>query len=100
MNKNKGLRECRVCGVEILPEGWPRANEEIEATPNPDKFYLVYVEGEKAPMVKHSKPECACTEAERLARLPWNHGRKVYILSTVKVTFVEVPQVPITSQDI
>lgn len=84
MKRNKDLCTCRNCGKGE----------------NPDKFSLVYVEGEKAPSVKHSDPVCAGNEAERLARLPWNHGRKVYILSTIKVVFVEVPQVPVTTVDI
>ncbi len=47
-----------------------------------EKFYFCYVDGKSMPTKKHLSLLDAQTEAERLAHLPDNLGRKVYILAT------------------
>ena len=47
----------------------------------PNKFYMIYVEGQDSPKRKHLTFEDAQKEAERLARLM---RRKTYILGTIE----------------
>lgn len=42
---------------------------------------------------KHDSLDSAITEAKRLARLPGNKGRKVYVLEVVG--YCEVPEIPV-----
>ena len=53
-----------------------------------DRFFMLYVEGRNVPKVIHEAQPDAVREAERLARLPENRGRMVYVLETVKVCYV------------
>jgi hypothetical protein len=48
-----------------------------------------YVQGRTSPTCAHATPEIAQTEAERLARLPDNIGREVFVLKAVKKCKVE-----------
>ena len=48
-----------------------------------DKFWCCYVEGTGGFGYRHLFPESAMVEAERLARLKNNEGKKVYVLSVV-----------------
>lgn len=84
MEHNKILHVCRKCAPGE----------------SPDYFYLVYVEDKKAPMIKHMDMDCACNEAERLARLPCNQGKKVYILSSIRIIYVDVPPIPVTIKNL
>jgi hypothetical protein len=65
-----------------------------------DKFWMCYVEKRRPPRYRHETLESAIEEAMRLARLPQNIGRKVYILNSIKVIFTETPPVPIVTKDI
>ncbi|MEI8205060.1 MAG: hypothetical protein WCH34_18725 [Bacteroidota bacterium] len=47
---------------------------------NEQRFYMVYMDGEGAPTHKHSTPELANKEAERLSLL---FGKKTYVLKAV-----------------
>ena len=46
-------------------------------------FWMVYVEGRREPRKKHPSLELAHAEAERLACLPENIGKKVWVLVTI-----------------
>lgn len=45
------------------------------------RFYMVWNEGNRGPVVRHNTDMSARTEAERLARL--NPGQKFYVLSVI-----------------
>ena len=47
----------------------------------PEKFYMVFMEGGHTPTYKHETLEKAITEAKRLAK---THEKKTYILATIK----------------
>lgn len=49
-------------------------------TPKSDIFYMVYVDGSTGSTIKYSTAASAIQEAERLARLPENFNRKVFLL--------------------
>jgi len=53
------------------------------------KFWMLYVKGRSIPKVCHLSDEEALQEAARLARLPENVGRRVYLLEAVKYCFVD-----------
>ena len=53
------------------------------------KFWFCWVSGSKTPMFKHQDVDKAKEEAERLARLPENLGRPVYILESMCYVMVE-----------
>ena len=57
------------------------------------KFWMIYVEGTGGFGVKHETEDVARSEAERLARLPDNRCRKVYILETIGFCQTEYPPV-------
>lgn len=44
-------------------------------------FFMVYLEGERTPTFKHTTPESATAEAERLTRV---HRKKAYVLCSIK----------------
>lgn len=48
-----------------------------------NKFWMIYVEGKGAPTYKHPTENEARKEAERLAKLPDNQGRGVFVLESV-----------------
>lgn len=57
-----------------------------------EKYWLVYVDGERAPIYKHPAIDCAKTEAERLARQ--NPGKAVAVLEAMCVVRVDEPILP------
>ena len=46
----------------------------------PRKFWMVWVSGKSSPTKRHPALDAANCEAERLACLPDNKGRNVYVL--------------------
>lgn len=50
---------------------------------NEKRFYMVYVDGQGSPTYKHATQQAAESEAERLALMPSNQGRYVYVLESV-----------------
>ena len=58
-----------------------------------DRFYMVWVYGKALPSVVHLDKKETEQEAERLALLPDNIGRKVFILETT--SYCEVQPLPI-----
>jgi hypothetical protein len=70
--------------VSRIPESVPNINPQPE-----DMFYMVFVEGNSGPGVKHTKTE-AKSEAVRLAR---HTGKKTYILKAVG--FVQKQEPPV-----
>ncbi len=58
-----------------------------------DRFYMIYVEGKALPKIGHLEEEASTQEAERLALLPDNIGRKVYILEAT--SYCKVQPLPI-----
>ena len=52
------------------------------------QFWCCYVEDTGGCRYKHEYPEQAIAEAERLAMLPENRGKKVFVLKAVKVCHV------------
>ena len=44
-------------------------------------FYMVYLEGERTPTFRHVTMDSAEQEAKRLAE---THGKKAYVLATIK----------------
>jgi len=59
-----------------------------------EKFFMLYVKGRQGPAVKHFSQEEAMAEAERLAQLPENLGKKVYLLEAIG--YCEVELTPVT----
>jgi len=53
-------------------------------------FYMLHVEGRDRPRVEHFLLLDALDEGERLARLPENLGRKVYLLAPIKCAVAQV----------
>lgn len=55
----------------------------------PQKFWMVWVHD--TPTTKHRHPtlQIALQEADRLARLPENIGKKVYVLEALDYRYVE-----------
>ena len=59
-----------------------------------DKFWNCFVEGTSGGYhYKHTTLESARQEAERLARMPSNKGRKVFVMECV--CWCEVPETPV-----
>jgi hypothetical protein len=48
-----------------------------------NRFWMVYVEGQRSPTFHHWTEKEARIEAERLAKLPENEGREVFVLSSI-----------------
>ena len=65
-----------------------------------EKFYMVWVEGTRGSAVTHKDPLEAIREAERLARLPANIGKKVYTLETEGYCQVEPQLMPVVWKNI
>ncbi len=59
-----------------------------------EKFWMLYIEGRSSPTFKHGTIGDAHVEADRLARLPDNRGRKVYILEATRYCVIE--EVPVS----
>ena len=55
-----------------------------------DKFFMIFVEGKRGSTYKHKTPQEVAIEAERLARLPDNLGRRVYVLNTISYCVSDV----------
>ena len=49
---------------------------------NPDKFWMIYVEGKNTPVVRHLDYETAKAECTRLARM--ETGKKVFLLEATQ----------------
>jgi hypothetical protein len=49
-----------------------------------ERFYMIFVEGQRPPTYQHGNLQNAVEEASRLARIPENIGRKVFILETIQ----------------
>ncbi len=64
---------------------------EYESANAKPTFYMLFVEGRTAPTYKHTTEADAKIEAERLAQLPANIGRKVYLLKAILSCVVETP---------
>ena len=60
-------------------------------------FWMCYVEGKHAPAHKHLEWDTAQKEAERLAVLPDNLKRKVFVLRAVALCEVSSPPVEWTT---
>jgi hypothetical protein len=48
-------------------------------------FWMVWVDGTKTPTCKHETLQGAYNEAERIARLPDNAGKRVYLMQAIQV---------------
>lgn len=58
-------------------------------------FWMIYVEGRTGSTYKQQSSLAAKTEAERLARLPDNQGRNVYVLRAENVCSILPPEPPL-----
>jgi hypothetical protein len=58
-----------------------------------DKFYMVFVEGSQGCRYCHNTLGEAKCEAERLARMPENRGKRVHVLESTE--FVICPELPV-----
>jgi len=64
-----------------------------------ERFYNCLVEGTDGGYhYRHDTPEDARVEAERLARLPYNRGKKVYVL--MMISYCEVPETPVVWHEV
>jgi len=61
--------------------------EIVEYTP--DKRFMIFAEGKQEPIYAHSTEEEALIEARRIARLPDNHDRRIYLLECKQI--IECP---------
>ena len=65
-----------------------------------NKFWMVYVEGSSGCRYVHDSLSSAKTEAERLARLESNVGRKVFVMESSSYAIVNpVPVLWVTVKD-
>jgi hypothetical protein len=48
-----------------------------------NQFYMIFVEGGQSPTYRHQTLELARKEAERLATLPDNIGKNIFVLSSM-----------------
>ncbi len=60
----------------------------------PQKFWMVWVNNRSAPAHRHPSFALAPLEADRLARIPENANKKVYVLESLDFRVVE--QSPLT----
>ena len=56
-----------------------------------ERFWMVYVDGKTGSAAKHPNNGEAYEEAERLARMDSNKGRKVFVLEATDYCEVSVP---------
>jgi len=56
---------------------------------SPVKFFMVWLADSPTTSKRHPTREGAEREADRIARLPNNIGRKVYVLESMDYRFVE-----------
>jgi hypothetical protein len=59
----------------------------------PEKFWMCLVEESQGCRYMHGCKEDAIQEAERLARLPDNAGKKVYVLEVISYCKTEIKPV-------
>ena len=62
----------------------------------PQKFWMVWLADSPTTRVRHPVKATAEKEADRIARLATNIGKKVYVLEAVDFRFVE--QSPLTTK--
>lgn len=55
----------------------------------PQKFWMVWLNASPTTRQRHPTKEQAEQEANRIARLPANIGKKVYVLESMDYRFVE-----------
>ncbi len=66
-------------------------------TNKPQKFWMCWVSPHKgSPMKRHPYQADAAIEAIRLARLPDNIGKKVYVLEATEYVKVDVNNLPVS----
>jgi len=59
----------------------------------PKMYWVCYVEGKSIPRVLHEEWEEAHDEGVRLAQLPENRGKKVYIMESIGFFYTPTPPV-------
>jgi hypothetical protein len=81
---------CGTLGIEdsICVPYVPEASKPKDNLP-----YFCFVEGRGEPRMQHGTYEVARIEAERLARLPDNLGKRVHVLTSIKYCIAEAPKV-------
>jgi len=62
----------------------------------PIKFWMVWLYDSPTTKYRHPTRYQACEEADRIARLPENIGKKVYVLEAVDFRWVE--EAPLTHE--
>ena len=67
--------------VDALTKIFDKIYKMTKDMTTPNRFYMIYVEGQESPKRRHLTFEDAQKEAERLARLT---RRKTYILGTIE----------------
>ena len=70
------------CSKSNEPAATPTGEKQVKEIV--EKFWMIYVEGQRPPVWRHFTLELASDEAERLSRLPENQGKKVFVLEAVK----------------
>lgn len=65
---------------------------------SPQKFWMVWSEDSPTTKYRHPTKPIAQKEANRIAKLPENIGRKVYVLEAIDYRFVEAS--PLTTVDL
>ena len=78
-----------------MPTRYPVSFQEREAP-----FYMVWVENQRAPVVKHPTFGEAFAEAERLLNLKENEGRRAYVVVPLRVGQVKRPPIEWTTWDL
>jgi len=62
----------------------------------PQKFFMVWVHDTPTTEMRHPSYQLAFQEADRIARLPQNRGKKVYVLEAIEYRWVQ--EAPLTYQ--
>jgi hypothetical protein len=58
-----------------------------------DKFWMCYVEGSQGCSYRHEFKDSALQEAERLARMESNAGKKVFVIEAISFCKTEIKPV-------
>lgn len=85
---------CKMCGRpygEHAGLDCPSSEEDAPAKASEYTFWACWVKGNRSPTFQHRTADDAQKEAERLARLPENVGKPVFVLKAESFALVELP---------
>ncbi len=94
-DENCGCGVCAARRKDDLHVYWDKKAKRMKLN-KPQKFWMCWVSHKGSPMKRHPTQMDATTEAVRLARLPDNIGKKVYVLEATEYAQVDVNNLPVS----